>query len=127
MAEENDTPTPDDKPVGSATPGSALDGYDQRLKEWCEKRGVHHGDLHRQETFLDDSDEDGEFEGEDDGPISLCEDFDEDGVHVELYDLYGWRERFKVADLRAHCAKHGKIKTWKDFAKLADVPSEDVE
>jgi hypothetical protein len=124
MPKKTDTQDTNDRPL-AATPGSAQDGYDQRLKDWCEKRGLHHGDLHRQETFLDDSEED--EENDDDGPISLCEDFDADGVHVELYDLYGWRARYKVADLRAHCAKHGKIGTWKDFEKLGAVPHEDVE
>lgn len=96
----------------------AEDGYDARLKKWAEERGLHHPGLTEDETFLAD-----DYEGDD--AISLSEDFD--GLHVELSDGYGWRARFLITDLRAHCAKHGKITTWKDFEKLADVPREDVE
>jgi hypothetical protein len=106
----------DSAPELGLVPGSA--DYETRMAEWCAKHGVRNpDDGEPEETFIEpDSDMD----------ETISEEIQDDGKHVDIYDCYGWRERFKIAELRAHVAKHGKLATWDDFARLGDLNSKDV-
>lgn len=96
---------------------SGSDSYEARLAEWCAKHSVRHPDEGEPvELFI-------EPESEMDEVLQQPE---IKGDRVILSDLYGWAESYKLADLRAHVAKHGKLSTWDDFAKLGDLDSKDV-
>ena len=93
------------------------DPYDAKLAEWCAKNGVRHPDegepvelFIEPESEMDDVLQEPEIKGD----------------RVILSDLYGSAESYKLADLRAHVAKHGKLSTWDDFAKLGDLDSKDA-
>ena len=96
----------------------ACSDHDTRLREWCQKHGVRHPDDGLpEELFIEPDSEMDE---------TIDQEIQDDGIHVDLFDCSGWRERYKLADLRAHVAKHGKLSTWDDFAKLGDLQSADV-
>lgn len=48
------------------------------------------------------------------------------GDKVILSDHAGWAEEYKLADIKALVAKHGKLATWEDFARLGALKSRDV-
>lgn len=95
------------------------DAYEAKLRAWCQRMGVRHpDDPEPEELFIEPESEMAE---------TIESEVQPDGVHVDLFDLTGWRERYKLADLRALVAKHGKLATWDDFARLGDLESTDVE
>lgn len=100
-----------------STLATGSDPYDAKISEWCAKHGVTHPEQGEPaELFI-------EPESEMDYVLQEPE---IKGNRVILSDLYGWAESYKLTDLRDHVAKHGKLSTWDDFAKLSDLESKDV-
>lgn len=103
---------------GVPPPATGSDPYETKLRAWCEKHGVRHPDDGEVEELF--------IEPESDMDDAISQETIPGGKYVDLFDCYGWRERYKIEDLRAHVAKHGKLSTWADFEKLGDLESRDV-
>lgn len=93
------------------------DDYEARLAAWCEKHNVRNPAAGEEpmELFIEPGSEMDE---------TLRQEVD--GAHTILMDYLGWAEKFKTADLRALVAKHGRLATWDDFARLGELKSTDV-
>lgn len=103
------------KPASASASGS--DSYEARLAEWCAKHSVRHPDEGEPvEIFIEPKSE----------MDDVLQEPEIKGERVILSDLYGWAMSYRLADLRAHVAKHGKLSTWDDFAKLGDLDGKDV-